>query len=375
MYFSPDIFSFMTSSRKKQILLLISVTFIFINVFSQEKTRINNLLIGIHSHYGFIIPHTSAIEPISHTKPYGFELDISDLHTNYDSWRVFHRYNISGIQAAYYNFQNPGVTGSAYALSIYTEPILMQRGKFLFSVKGGAGFSYMTKIFIYGKDTVNKFFSTRVSFPLYLSARLKYQVSPKLLISVAGTYNHISNGAMRLPNYGMNFPTFSAGLEYLPGGLPDLKNSYRIEKNKYIKNQYLLIQTLGGYKYVWGEPQWAYGISGRYVRSLRSFYSLNAGMELILDGGVRKMIEVHDKNLDYKRLALTGGQDFTLGRVVFTQYLGLYIYSPYKAKNLVYQKYEISAAVLPWLYAGFYLKAHTSDAELFGFMLNYRLRI
>jgi hypothetical protein len=87
------------------------------------------------------------------------------------------------------------------------------------------------------------------------------------------------------------------------------------------------------------------------------------------------MIEIGDKNLDYKRLAVTAGQDFTLGRVVFTQYLGFYIYSPYKAKNPVYQKYEISASVAPSLYAGFYLKAHTSDAELFGFMLNYRLRI
>jgi hypothetical protein len=366
----------MTFSRKKlSFLLLITVTFICPDLFSQEEVRSNNLLIGIHSHYGYIIPHTPAIEPISHTKPFGFEVDISNLHTNYESWRVFRHYNISGIQAAYYNFQNPQVTGSAYALTIYTEPVIAQWGKFFFSVRGGAGFSYQTKIFIYGIDTVNKFFSTRISFPLYLSGRLKYQVSPKLLISVAGTFNHISNGAMRLPNYGMNFPTISAGLEYFPKTLPDLRKSYQIENNQFIKGQYLLIQTLGGYKVVWGEPQWAYGLSGRYVRTLRSFYSLNAGMELILDGGVRKMTEIQDKDLDYKRLAITAGQDFTLGKVVFTQYLGFYIYSPYKAKHLVYQKYEISTSVTPSLYAGFYLKAHTSDAELFGFMLNYRLRI
>ncbi len=88
-----------------------------------------------------------------------------------------------------------------------------------------------------------------------------------------------------------------------------------------------------------------------------------------------KMIEIDGLDLDNKRFAITGGQDFLLGKAVFTQYLGVYVYSPYKAKHPVYQKYELSYKILPDIMVGVYLKAHTSDAELFGFSVNYILRL
>jgi hypothetical protein len=329
---------------------------------------------GAQVHYGFIIPHTAAVEPVSHSNPAGFELDFNWLNTSYESWKVFRRYNISGIQAAYINFRNPEV-GSAYMLSTYTEPILRSGERFIFSVKAGGGISWQTKIFDYTDDTISKFFSTRISFPLYISARLRYRLTSGTMLTLSGCYNHISNGAIRNPNYGINFPTVSLGLEYFPGKFPAPDHSFKSDGDTRSSHQYILFQGITGFKSLYGESFLSVGFSARYTRHLRTWYALNGGAELIMDKGVRKMIEVDDRKDDYKRFAITAGQDFYLGRIVFSQYLGIYLYSPYKAKDPVYQKYELAYRILPDFLLGAYLKAHTSDAELFGFSANYILRL
>lgn len=345
----------------------------FSPVSSQSPDSNNHYFIGIQSHYGFIIPHTEAIEPVSHTNPYGFEISLNNLKTSYESWSTFARYNISGVQLSYFNFQNPDIVGSAYLLTVFTEPVIRSGERYIFSIKGGAGFSYHTKIYHDTDNQLNRFFSTRLSYPLYLSARFKYKISPGTFLTLSGTYNHISNGAQRIPNYGMNFPTVSLGLERFAGDIPKLDDLYAPLRNKKESGRYLVLQTLMGYKVVYGVDTWTYGFSSRYTWQLRTRYALNAGAELIVDGGVKKMIEIEGLDKDNKRIAVIGGQDFLLGKAVFTQYLGVYLYSPYKAKHPVYQKYELSYKILPKIMVGVFLKAHTSDAELFGFSADYIL--
>jgi len=75
--------------RSSQILIL----FIF-NVLSLNGTpdTIPAKYIGARINYGFIIPHSAAIEAISHTKPYGFEISYNTLHTSFTKWKVFNAY-------------------------------------------------------------------------------------------------------------------------------------------------------------------------------------------------------------------------------------------------------------------------------------------
>jgi len=173
----------------------------------------------------------------------------------------------------------------------------------------------------------------------------------------------------------MNFPTLLVGLEYFRKPLPALDTKYSPIRSYNEHSRYLVIQVLTGYREVYGESKYAIGLDTRYTWQIRNHYALNAGAEVILDGGVKKMIEIENKPVDYKRIALTAGQDFIFGKVIFTQYFGLYVYSPYKAKAGIYQKYELAYKVIPQLSAGFYLKAHTSDAELFGLCFSYHLNM
>lgn len=175
--------------RRKKVINLLLLFLYGISVRGQDNTNI--FFTGIQSHYGFIITHTSKVEHISHTNPCGIELNFSWLHTSFESWKVFRAYNISGVQLAYYNYRNPDIVGSSYVLSAFTEPILKRSDRFIFSLRGGGGLSYQTKIFDWETNTSNIFFSTRISFPVYVSARIKYGISDNIFLTLSGNYNHI----------------------------------------------------------------------------------------------------------------------------------------------------------------------------------------
>jgi len=343
--------------------------------FSNADT-IPRFFTGFQAHYGFIIPHSRAIEAVSHTKPYGFEIDLNKLNTSFNSWKVFNAYWISGIQAGYFNFQNPAVLGGAFLLTAFAEPVVSCGKNHIISIRGGAGFSCQTRIYNPERNPLNQFFCTRISFPLYVSAKFKYRLCRKTYISVSGNYNHISNGGIKQPNYGMNFPTLSLGLEYFPDSIPDLSRKFSSDLKVQKPGIYFIIEALACYKVVDKTDSYpekaafVYGVHARLARQIRTWYALNAGGEFIVDGSIKETIKRENLMVDYKRFAITAGQDFLLGKMIFTQYLGFYIYSPYKAKNSVYQKYELAYKILPHLLFGVYLKAHTSEAELMGLNLS-----
>lgn len=346
-----------------------------LNTLRADTIPIRNY--GFRAHYGFIIPHSKAIEEVSHTNPFGFEISLNKLHTSYDRWKVFNSYWFSGCQAGYFNYQYPEVLGSVFDITAYAEPVLAHGRNYFFTIRGGMGISYHTRYYDRDSNPLNQFFSTSLNFPLFVELRMKYRFAGKTFLTLSGCYNHISNGGFKQPNKGMNFPTFALGLEHFRSAVPLLDHDYiraSLADDRIIS---LSVQALSALRILgetdeYGEqPAFVYGLSARVIRQTKTWYSINAGTEIIADGYLREIIWREGTGIDHMRVALTAGQDFVLGNVTFTQYLGFYIYSPFKALKPVYQKYELAYRFTQRLSAGFYLKAHLHVAELMGLNLNY----
>lgn len=353
---------------KNLLVLLFSAT---TSMLFPQGNESDHLFFGGKFHYGFIFA-PDEIKPLSLTQPYGFELNISKLYTSYNSWKIFRTYNIAGLQAAYYNYQSPEVIGSSYVVAAFTEPILHNGKSAVFSMRAGGGLSYQTKVYHPVTDSLNKFVSARVSFIMYISARLKYKLTQNSLFTFSGNFNHISNGAIRLPNFGLNFPTFSLGFEFFPKKYPALVHGYSfIDEGA---SDYLLFQALGGFRYVDDTATGIYGLSARYTHLFNEWFALNGGAEMVMDGGVKKAIEAENGNVDFKRFAVTGGVEFLFGRFSVTQYVGVYLYSPWKAKDQVYQKSELAYKIFPDIRAGIALKTYIGEVDFVGLTLNYLLR-
>jgi hypothetical protein len=168
------------------------------------------------------------------------------------------------------------------------------------------------------------------------------------------------------------------GFSYSGKGNPDLTARY-ISDNEVRPGLAILFQALTAYRVVDATEKYpekgvfAYGINIRGSKQIGLHYALNAGSELIIDNAIKEMIIRKGSATDYKRIALTAGQDLIFGKAVFSQVLGIYVYSPLKPPQPVYQKYELSYIIFPHFSFGAFLKAHTVNAELLGLQVSYNL--
>jgi hypothetical protein len=359
---------------------LVVVIFILLNqsVIHAETDTIPHIFTGFQAHYGFIIPHSESIRNVSHTKPYGIEISRCKFRTSPGDWKVFNSYWISGIKAGYFNFQYPKVLGYTLAISVFAEPVIISGEKYFFTIKGGGGLSYHSKIYDQTDNPLNMFFSSRISLPVYVTAGFKYRISDKTFVTLSGSYNHVSNGGYKQPNKGMNFPTVALGLEHFQKTPPVWDSKYIAYKEVRKPGMFLTIQALTTIRVIGKEgafPQrecFIYGLNSRVTKPLGPIYALNAGAELICDRYIRESLRRKNINTDYKRFALTLGQEFTFGKVIFTQYFGYYLYSPNEARNPIYQKYELSYNIIKIFSLGIYIKSHAQVAESTGITFNYK---
>ncbi|NSW94588.1 MAG: acyloxyacyl hydrolase, partial [Bacteroidales bacterium] len=183
---------------------------------------------GFRGHYGFIIPHSAAIEQVSHTNPFGFEISFSRFHRSYNKWQIFNAYWISGIQSGAFDFQNPDILGMAYYVTVFAEPVIFynKSNRIILSVRGGIGLSFHNKFYDRIENPLNQFFSTGINFPLFVDLKLRHRIGQQNYLTLSGCYNHISNGGFKQPNKGMNFPTLAIGFERFSKRIDELNHSY-----------------------------------------------------------------------------------------------------------------------------------------------------
>jgi hypothetical protein len=343
---------------------------------AQKDTLLFRLQV-LEAQYGYIIPHSDAIKDVSGSNPYGINLNLMRFNKSFKSWSVFSSFWFYGLQAGYFNFQNPDVLGSSFLLTAFAEPVIASRNRFLFTLVIGGGFTYLTKIYDEETNPTNQFFCTRISFPVYVAARFRYRIAPQLNILLSGFYNHISNGGIKQPNYGMNFPTLALGLEHINKPVSVERNPFTFGDIDSYKTWYFRGQILLSYKVV--DKTEVYPESGTVVSGLnlglfRRFgphYAIGAGAEYVNDRALKEVIKREGLDIDNKRLALIAGQDFHFGKVIFSQHFGFYIYSPYKAEDPVYQLYGLGVRLHPNLMTGVFIKAHRSSADFMGITLTY----
>ena len=355
---------------------LILLLFISLTVNAIDSDTISHPSVGFQVSYGYV-PFTGFHVSYLPICPYGVDLSLNKFHTSFKKWKVFHTYWTSGIQAGYLNFQNPSVLGSAYTLMLFAEPVIAHGDKWFFTLRPGMGIAYLTKIYDETENPTNQFFCTHLAFPLSVTARFKYRVGRQTYITVAGAYNHISNGGSKQPNYGMNFLTGYAGVEYFYKTMPSLDHHYSYKLPVSDKKIRFRIQTFGAVTTIPAtdtypeEKPFNLGFNFGVMKRLTHIYSLSAGTELLFDGYAKHMAEREGSDADYKKLSVDVGQAFIFGNVIFAQSLGVYLYSPYKPAMPYYQKYELGYIFKPGIIVGLHLKAYLGAADYSGLSVSW----
>jgi hypothetical protein len=175
-----------------------------------------------------------------------------------------------GVATTFWNFDNREILGYALTSVFFVEPFFGAGRRFSYSFRAGFGPVYATNPFDKTKKPLSLSYSKRLSFALMAASTINLKLTDRIFKNLSANYNHISNGGMREPNKGINYPTLSIGLDF--------------------------------------------SVSRRF--SLLN--ALNLGVAFINDRSHREEMKRADVNgVDHMKAGLLAGNEFLLGRFIF----------------------------------------------------------
>lgn len=344
-------------------------SFLFGNVLAQaeEKSK-STYIVGLNGQYGFIIPHSNELKEISKSNPWGFSADISKLFYTDKSWTNCNCYSKVGLETVFYDYNNPAQLGHSYNLNLFAEPYLGYKNKLHTTLRAGMGITYLDQVYDELTNPENLFYSSPISFILFLRLKLNYTINPNYIVYFSGNYNHISNGAIKQPNKGMNFPTIGLGLEYTmnPVKLTDKGIETAIDKkhlSKYLRLFWNIRTVPETFEYP-EKYELMIGLEGGIMKRLSRINGLMAGLEFSYDGLFKE--EIKRNNLAYTPFlfSLHSGHYFIFGKFTFTQQFAWYAYKSYPFNTHdFFQRYGIYWQFGKLINCGFSLKSHGHVAE------------
>lgn len=348
------------------------------DIFTQEKSD-RYIAVGGKAHLGFIIKHSENLGYVKDSYPMGLELDYGLHLTGEDAWNNCNCFPKIGLQFNYWDFNNPEILGQGATLTGYVEPFFGFSNKLNVSFRFGTGLAYANSPYDSIDNPMNYSYSTRISFPLFIYSSLNYKISSQWLASISANYNHISNGGMKEPNKGINFPTMSMGLAYYPY-IPEIELPEKKPwKELYPNRNKLTMTVFGTWKPVsHGESQRypIYGGDLKLSRQASRLIAISIAAEYIDNGVLKEKINRENKSVDHVQAGMMAGLDFLMGRFIFSTQLACYIYKPYhEGYPDIYQRYSLIMRVFDGFYGGVGLKSHAHVAEFLDFRINYILNL
>ncbi len=324
--------------------------------------------------YGNILPHSEAIRPLSYTAPAGISAAFIWQHARAGNSLQHPLASRKGIRLQYYHFNNPAQLGSAFCATVFTEPMFGSTRNLFMSVPIDLGLVGLSKVYHPTLNPENQFFSMPISFYLHVGAQANYKLNQQWLLHSSILYQHISNGGMRMPNKGMNFVSFQAGLSYYLNPpnwhKAKLKNLPNTSRNA-LWQAYLSAstKTLDATQSL--EP--IVGMMLQYARPLNHFHSLSMGAEWHYNHHLKLQENLKGKAITGAEMGLLAGYRLSIGRTHLNVWVGVPVMDKASGAKWVYQRYMLSHDIGKKLVIAGSLKAEGHVADIFDVRLGWRL--
>ncbi len=335
----------------------------------------NPTFIGLSLDYSYVLQHTSSLKEIGDANPTAIGLDWSKLLLSKNAWDFCNCFPKLGVELSYWDFDKKNILGSGVIALGYAEPYFRTHKKTNLFFRMGLGGAYLSDPYDEQLNPLNNTYSTHLSLVIMAGFGLNYQLSNEWNLRLLAKYNHTSNGGINTPNKGINFPSLSLGVtkSLKPVLYPDYQ---KIEKRQAPdKKERITVTHFSGWSNAnVGDKDkfYVFGLAGNYSRWIGKRSALNAGTEIIFDYSRRELIESENDSNNFVQAGALVGHEFWLGKVTFSQQVGLYYYNDYRITDNIYQRYALTYNFSDKIQAGFGLKAHLNVADFFDLRVAYR---
>jgi len=360
---------------KLYLLKLIFLLCLISNAWAQQneipEKNLNPFSLGIRTHYGFVIQHSSWVASVQGAKPKGLELDLNWHLNSSDPWRRSKGYPSVGASFFFFDYGKKSVLGYGFGGTVYIEHYFGFPSSYNIFLRGGLGPAYLTNPFNDGENPTNMSYAMYLNFHLFLNLGLRWQMGENWYGNFSVNMNHDSNAGIKEPNGGLNYPTISIGA------------GYTFHPGKFIKRGDLSYNKINRWDlaFYWGLSAVNYPDMGQYpmigidlIRNIQvtRLGSILYGFEFEYNGrGAWKNRTYHHNKYDPYRASIRGGWEFDMGRTKFSIALGLYLYRTIVESDFIYQRFGVVYNFTGNMFGGISFKSYRHVADFVDFRIGY----
>lgn len=333
---------------------------------------------------GKVLKHNEKFRPPIPDLSTALDIAILKQTTGTQDWEQRRHYPVWGVGASYTRYGIDSIYGSAFGIYPFLQTYLIRGKRLEWTLRGGMGIGYVTRHYTRAPewDTLNNAIGSAVNNFTLITTDLRYRIDRHWSIQAGLNFSHLSNGAMKQPNLGVNMYGGHIGIRYWPGGdRPELTDRERPR----LRNRVLAQARLGiafNESGTTDGPIYKTYLASAYVsRRYKSRNKVFIGLDYSYHGNIYAFQRNNEINGGTERAnswksAVFLGHEWLFGRMGLTAQIGVYLKEavlrtdPYYEK-LGYNYYIIRAerGPLKELCLSFQLKTHKAIAELVEFGL------
>ncbi len=198
---------------KQVLFLILSLALTFLAHAQKGLPGIDEISFDLKYCGGAIYKHTKKVylDPPS----YSSEIELSISHRTYGK-RKWERENNCPVPSINFCFSQYGDDlGNAFSFYPGIEWAILRKAKLNWTFKVGGGIGIASDSWI-REDTLNNYLGSKLNNFTSIQTAVNYPIHKNLELQVGGRMSHMSNGAFRTPNFGINLFSGYLGVNYYP---------------------------------------------------------------------------------------------------------------------------------------------------------------
>ncbi len=325
--------------------------------------------------YGFIFSHTDKIRHLveGHVPTLALQLD-RPATLNRD-WRALYKDPVWGGELYFAELANPDELGWGLGGHLFIDLPLSSNGDGGLWFRTGGGVGYIRHPFDRSENVKNwaigSFWNTFFHFRLSWKKCLGWDWR----IGTGIGYGHFSNGAVNLPNLGINVPALHLNVAHKVA-----QGHYR-EEGKAERTVFRAVEPENPHRFrlvsgggikeagsLLGEKYGAVGVQGEYDHRISGRSYLGVGLDGFYDRSLRKKVRSKEgaqrgSGPEFVQLGAKLSYSLVVGNLTLLLQKGAYLYTPFLGHGRFYHRVGARYQWSPrWLF-NFSLKSHYADAD------------
>jgi hypothetical protein len=343
----------------------------------EHKLFTSNMLVEGRVYYGFLYAQHIELQRFNSHFPV-FEINLQQETYGKHKWERAFGYPIIGISFLYTDLGKSEELGAAYSVFPFIDFPIYKTRNFRFDFRFALGAAYLTKPFDRLTNYKNLAIGSHINASANLMFDIRYRIAERVTLSLGLGLQHFSNGALKLPNYGINILAVNAGVAYrLARPNKTIIDRFIPPTEPYSANlQHSIEYDVGfaiGYKNmksVYGENFMVYHLYENTFFPVMRKSKWGLGFDFSYDQSHIRILESHGVEVTNKlkivRPGINAAYMLVLSKFNFILNLGYYLGGMENSNGPLYEKISFQYKFTKYLFANVMLKVHWGRADYIG---------